>query len=341
MNTTHRQQSGFTAVELLITLFVAAAFLIAGFQLFNVVIRDGGQTRAESRAANIAYDYMRQYSGSATNPCTAQNPLSGSPLDVAGLTNTTVSAIISCPSDAPSSMSKIEVIVNYNSPVQSVTYSTFVSSSGGSASTAITNGLVGWWKMNGDPISSVGAFGGTSYNAVPGNHNGVPNTAYDFNGTNAYIEANGTGGLSNTNATLSAWVYSATATNSGQIIKVGGAGYGIGIGSTSYDDSAPGTKIVMLFEGIRWIPTTADFGTGWHHLAMVIGNTGVPTLYKDGVLVGSYAGANSSVPSGNTLFGGSNTAAVRWFDGNIDDVRFYNRALTAAEVLALYNGGWE
>ena len=30
--------AGFTAVELLITLFVAAAFIIAGYQLFNIVI---------------------------------------------------------------------------------------------------------------------------------------------------------------------------------------------------------------------------------------------------------------------------------------------------------------
>ena len=37
--------AGFTAVELLVTLFVAAAFLLAGYQLFNFVIRDGSKNR--------------------------------------------------------------------------------------------------------------------------------------------------------------------------------------------------------------------------------------------------------------------------------------------------------
>ena len=64
------QQSGFTAVELLITLFVAAAFIVAGYQLFNIVMKDGGETRAESRAGNVAYDYLRRYTDAATNPCT-------------------------------------------------------------------------------------------------------------------------------------------------------------------------------------------------------------------------------------------------------------------------------
>ena len=64
-------QNGFTVVELLITLFIAAAFLVSGYQLFNLIIKDGGQTRAESRASNVAYDYLRKYSSSAVFPCVA------------------------------------------------------------------------------------------------------------------------------------------------------------------------------------------------------------------------------------------------------------------------------
>jgi len=70
-----RQDSGFTAVELLITLFVAAAFLIAAYQLFNLVVKDGGSTRAESRAANVAYDYLRQYAASSPAPPQARSTM--------------------------------------------------------------------------------------------------------------------------------------------------------------------------------------------------------------------------------------------------------------------------
>ena len=122
----HRKEEGFTAVELLVTLFVAAAFLIAGYQLFSLVIRDGGQTRSESRAGNVAYDHLRRYTSSAANPCTAQTPLTNSPVSISGLMNSSVSVVITCPIAATVSLSKITATVSYNNPVQTVTYSTYV-----------------------------------------------------------------------------------------------------------------------------------------------------------------------------------------------------------------------
>ncbi|MES2630502.1 MAG: prepilin-type N-terminal cleavage/methylation domain-containing protein [Patescibacteria group bacterium] len=125
-----KDQEGFTAVELLITLFVAAAFLIAGYQLYSVIIKDGGDTRAESKAANIAYDYMRRYSGSATNPCVASQPVSALPVSVAGLTNTKVSIIISCPqSDAPA-INKIEAFITHGFKEDKIVkYATYIDTS--------------------------------------------------------------------------------------------------------------------------------------------------------------------------------------------------------------------
>lgn len=120
------KQSGFTAVELLVTLFVAAAFLVAGYQLYNVVIKDGGQTRAQSRASNVAYDYMRRYSASASTPCSSSTPLSGSPITVAGLGATTITVALTCPYVSLTTITKITVTVLYNNPQQSVVYSTYV-----------------------------------------------------------------------------------------------------------------------------------------------------------------------------------------------------------------------
>lgn len=49
------KQSGFSAVELLVSLFVAAMFLSAGYQLYSIVIKNGGETRAQSTASSIAF----------------------------------------------------------------------------------------------------------------------------------------------------------------------------------------------------------------------------------------------------------------------------------------------
>jgi prepilin-type N-terminal cleavage/methylation domain-containing protein len=123
---TQKDQSGFTIVELLITLFVAAAFLTSGYQLFNLVIKDSGQARADSRASSVAYDYMRRYSTSVVSPCVASTPLSNVSTGVAGLSNVTVTVSITCPYSATTSLSKIDVTVLYNSPQQTMEYSTYV-----------------------------------------------------------------------------------------------------------------------------------------------------------------------------------------------------------------------
>jgi len=120
------KQAGFTAVELLITLFVAAAFLVSGYQLYNLIIKDGGQTRAEARASNVAYDYMRRYSTSAVNPCLTDTPVDNADITITGLSAVTVNVAITCPYDNTTSVSKIEVTVLYNNPQQTVVYATYV-----------------------------------------------------------------------------------------------------------------------------------------------------------------------------------------------------------------------
>jgi len=119
-------QSGFTAIELLITLFIASAFLVSGYQLYNAIIKDSGQTRAEARASNVAYDYLRRYSVSAANPCIASTPLSNSLITIAGLGNPRVTVAITCPYAATTTVSKVEVTITHGTPTQTVKYATYV-----------------------------------------------------------------------------------------------------------------------------------------------------------------------------------------------------------------------
>lgn len=121
------KQSGFTAVELLITLFIAAAFLMSGYQLYSLIIKDGGESRMQARASNAAYDYLQQYKTNATKPCTAQTPLNDSPRTVTGLSNVTVSISITCPYTAVTSVSKVNVTLKYGNPQQEIGNAIYVS----------------------------------------------------------------------------------------------------------------------------------------------------------------------------------------------------------------------
>ena len=120
------KQSGFSAIELLITLFIAAAFLMSGYQLYDVIMKDGGETSAKTRASNVTYDYLQRYKPSATNPCTAQTPLTNSSITVSNLSSVTVTVAITCPYSSITSLSKILVTVKYNTPQQTVSNATYV-----------------------------------------------------------------------------------------------------------------------------------------------------------------------------------------------------------------------
>lgn len=109
-----KKQAGFTIIELLVTLFVAAMFLIAGYQLYITVLRADGQTRAQAIAQNTARDYLERYRASVPSPCLANMPMTDSPITIEGLTNATISVTVTCPgSGSLSTLSSINVVVKY------------------------------------------------------------------------------------------------------------------------------------------------------------------------------------------------------------------------------------
>ena len=71
----------------------------------------------------------------------------------------------------------------------------------------------------------------------------------------------------------------------------------------------------------------------WHHLVAVF-ELGTWTLYMDNAIVGSYAGTQAIIGDGN-----ADIAIGPGFEGKLDDILLYSRALTAAEVTQLFNAG--
>jgi hypothetical protein len=84
-----------------------------------------------------------------------------------------------------------------------------------------------------------------------------------------------------------------------------------------------------------FVPCT---NTVWQHLAATYSRTnGWIATYLNGLQIGQTAFALSMQHSGDLFIGGATVGADDGgFDGLIDDVRVYNRALSAAEVQQLY-----
>jgi prepilin-type N-terminal cleavage/methylation domain-containing protein len=123
-------KSGFSLVELLVTLVIATTFLVGAYQLFSSVMKDSGEARKESRASNVAYDYLRRYatglSGSCTSP-TYPTTVTLPSQNISEVGNAVISIVTSCPYASKTNIFKVTVSVSYSSPTNTVLYSTYES----------------------------------------------------------------------------------------------------------------------------------------------------------------------------------------------------------------------
>lgn len=320
---------GFTIVELLIVIVV-----IAILAAITIVAYSGIQDRAKASALQSEVTSVaRKVEAEKAQSSSEQYPSSLASLNVSGVgTDYYYSA-----TDNSYCVTKENGAIRYSAT--SGHPSAFRGDCG-------ANDVVGWYKMNNngvdDGISGVNA-SLTSVMSVAG-QNGQANGAYSFNGTDSQLYAASSYGLTDINATLSTWVYTFSSSDHGAFLRVGTAsgtgadtrGYGIGMGGTQFSNS--GTYLGALFESRRWIMSTTDIPlNAWNHVAMTLDDGGTPTLYLNGARVGSYPGTNAYSPAvQGTAIGGYGT---RFFGGRLDDVRFYNRALTDAEIVGMYASG--
>ncbi len=105
---------------------------------------------------------------------------------------------------------------------------------------------------------------------------------------------------------------------------------------SSSDTNRPQSQVtiggtVRLLNGTATIPSGA-----WTHLAATYDGT-TQRLYVNGTQVSTLAVSGAITTSNNPLKIGGNSIWAEWFSGLIDEVRVYNRALSAAEIQADMN----
>jgi YD repeat-containing protein len=204
-------------------------------------------------------------------------------------------------------------------------------------------GLVGHWKFDegaglSAADSSGGGGGGTLQGGAAWGVARVGTASVSFDGADDYVQVGARPGLAlTTAATFGAWLYP---TGAGS----GGALGGIVVNKEGEYEIArfPDGTIQWAFAnqspGWNWVNTGHVAPPNrWTHVAVTYEGGAVKT-YADGRLVHTYAGSGGigdALPAQNDFRVGGRQLMSQHFQGRLDDVRVYNRALSAAEVESL------
>lgn len=201
------------------------------------------------------------------------------------------------------------------------------------------DGLVGWWPLNGDTHDASGnVTATTSANAtLASGQNGQSNSAYQFNGTSSTLTC-GTGALlrPTVSVSVSAWVYlDAYSPSMSGIVNNGGGGYWLYLAANGLPNFYVTASAATAVTG------TSVLALGqWYHLVGTY-TSGQRYLYVNGAQVATdtLTGGISNYGPEICQIGGIKYLAGRFLNGRIDDVRIYNKALSASEVTGLYTAG--
>ena len=162
-------------------------------------------------------------------------------------------------------------------------------------------------------------------------------SALSFNGTTDLVSIASSTSLSPTvGLTIEAWVFPTRAGGWQTAIlkeRPGGLVYGF----YASDDAARPSGWVHTSSSDKSTPGTATLPLNvWTHIALTY-NKSQLLLYVDGALVASSSVTGNVATSTGALRIGGNTIWGESFQGLIDEVRIYNRALGAAEIVTDLN----
>jgi len=203
-----------------------------------------------------------------------------------------------------------------------------------------SSGLVAYWSMD------EGA-GTTLFEPVNGNNgtltngptwtNGKAGGALSFDGVNDYVDIANSNPITinSANWTLAAWIKTTTVSQRPILSnRSTGSGASIYFGVTSGKAFLYQNECVSA--GLTGIKSIND--NVFHHYVFVReGSSG--KIYVDGALDNSATQTSCATSSSRPWRIGHDVAnGTEYFPGLIDEVRIYNRALSATEISAMYNG---
>jgi len=252
----------------------------------------------------------------------------------------------------------------------------FASAQGIFGATTLQDGLVGHYLFDGNDTTSDSSASGNHLSVsgatIQAGRRAAANPSsdysYSFDGASYLVSQNNIGISANSSRTFSVWIHVSTQQNlnnlsGGQVIGFGTTGITpsggfhttgtlfslsyVGPNNTSMADPAINFQLNGSFTGANFSDRANFMIDQWQHVVLTYdGTLGSATLYLNGTTAAapSFFGGTGSQGTLNTTdssvyFGmglGSSETWLNGFQGAMDDIRIYNRALGASEVTNLY-----
>ena len=198
--------------------------------------------------------------------------------------------------------------------------------------------LKAYWKFDEDTGTTANDSSGNGNTGTVSNGSWLPgkiNCCLSFNGTSSSVADTSASGLPAANAaqTVSCWMYvSATPSAKATALAVSGSSSGVYIG---YNSST--TFGVWTYSGTLLVSTTTlPSADAWHFITYTLSGS-TNTLYIDGTSVNTSTTATNT-GAATALTAGMTPGGTNYFSGDLDEIRVYNRALSAAEISGLAAG---
>jgi len=209
-----------------------------------------------------------------------------------------------------------------------------------------TGDQVAWWKFDETSGTTAADSSGNGRNGTLVGScawvAGKINNAVDIPGGTSYVTVPNSITSGVTNFSVSAWVYLDTVTTNMRIFDFGrSTSYYMEMTPKHANSSGKYQFVIKAGTTTKTVSGTAALPTGSWQFVTVTLSSQTLTLYLNGAQVGQITNCTINPNSlGSTTInriGDSQTSSHPHLDGRVDDFRFYNRALTTAEISALYS----
>jgi len=198
----------------------------------------------------------------------------------------------------------------------------------------IATGLQASYEFSGNANDTTGnGYTGINYNVtLTTDRFGTVNSAFSFNGSTSYIDVPNSTSINFSNGiSFVAWIMPTAFTNASVVDAMSGSGNGFR--TNTRDNSSPSpifwSSTGNYNTGIQSV-STSQYAVGtWYNITGTWGTDDSVRVYFNGQLQQTkYAPYNFNNTNPIYIGRGRQSSTYEFFNGKIDDIRIYNRALT-------------